>query len=319
MTGTVGALGPSWRQPLTTFELTEFERRAREGGSKLRATQFAGSAAEVTVSFLSLDDVVVSSIGASELVGLEWQERPATVNLSICCGPGRVLLEGRERAIPSIIVYSEPAHGTWAGQIVPSPRGAKPNLCYHISLPLELGRSFGIPIQFLERSWFEFTIDENVARRFARWADTQAQATEWHPPTVRQEALTWVGTLIDPVAASSVCPTMPKNYARIISAVGDQLDRIRGPVSVTGLADEIHVSTRTLQRAFNTTFGVGAKRYVRARQLLLAHELLLRGEHSVSGAAYSVGFPHPSRFSRQYFDQFGVYPSQTLANSGPLT
>lgn len=302
-----------WRIRLRPTEVGQLEEMAERAGAQMRVTQFVKGAGHIDLNISVLGDMGISSLGASELLGVEWQERPGTVNLSICCGPTRVLIEGRDRKIPSVVVYSEPNHGAWAGQLIPRSKTDPNGFCYHVSMPLELGCEFGIPKQFLERSWFELPLEWETAKKFASWADTQATLEDWDPEQVRRQLLDQIRILLQPIVIRPIHPLATSNHARIIRAVGDRVGSIQGPISVSQIAEDINISTRTLQRAFQTTFGIGAKRYVRILQLRQARELLLSGGYSVSAAAHSVGFPHTSRFSREYFQHFGMYPSQTLA------
>ena len=52
--------------------------------------------------------------------------------------------------------------------------------------------------------------------------------------------------------------------------------------------------------------------YQKDLRLLEARRLLSTGEHSVSTAAYEVGYESPSQFSREYTRTFGVPPSAHL-------
>lgn len=293
--------------------VAEFEDLIRSTGAQLRATQFDGDSVRVDLRMQKVGEIFLTAARANQMIALEWQERPGSINLSICTTDGQLLVEGRARAAPSLVVYSEPASRVWAAQWLPS---SGKDMLYHIAVPLELASSLGMPVQAARRGWFEVPLDGDLAVQLKAWFDaTLEQSQPSAAEGVYREATGWIETMFAGLRGRSFDVIVPSPYPRIIRALGDRCEIAKGPISVARLAGEIHVSTRTVQRAFQATFGVGAKRYLRVRQLRRAHELLRSGDCSVSSAAHAVGFPHTSRFSQEYFTHFGVYPSETIATS----
>lgn len=87
------------------------------------------------------------------------------------------------------------------------------------------------------------------------------------------------------------------------------------PLSMLDLARSLGVSLRSLQLAFNETYGLGPRdvlnriRLEKARQRLLA----ANGDGQVTVVALESGFFHLSRFAQTYARAFGERPSETLA------
>jgi AraC-like DNA-binding protein len=80
------------------------------------------------------------------------------------------------------------------------------------------------------------------------------------------------------------------------------------------LCAELGVASRTLQLAFQETFGVGFRAYERAVRLEQAHRLL-RNAHTdltVTEVALRCGFLHLGRFAAFYRQVYGVKPSVAI-------
>lgn len=115
------------------------------------------------------------------------------------------------------------------------------------------------------------------------------------------------------------------NISHIIAAASDELlprDMRRAlefihanlvePIDLTQIARAAEVNVRTLQMGFRAKFGVSPMRYLKNARLDLAHYLLAAKDEpiSVTEAAFSSGFSHLGRFSRDYKQRFGKMPSQ---------
>jgi AraC-like DNA-binding protein len=85
---------------------------------------------------------------------------------------------------------------------------------------------------------------------------------------------------------------------------------------VDSIATAVGVHGRTLRAAFSKFEGTSPTRYIRAKRLDLAHELLLEQKKSlsVSEVALKCGFTHFGRFAVEYRSRFGEVPSETIAS-----
>lgn len=88
--------------------------------------------------------------------------------------------------------------------------------------------------------------------------------------------------------------------------------------TVPELCEQLHVSRRTLQYAFETVAGASPVVYLRTLRLNAARRDLLTGvAPSVQEAAGRHGFWSLSQFASDYRSQFAERPSQTLARATP--
>ncbi|WP_164455107.1 AraC family transcriptional regulator [Thiorhodococcus minor] len=89
--------------------------------------------------------------------------------------------------------------------------------------------------------------------------------------------------------------------------------------SVTDLARVLGTTRRTLLNAFVDALGTTPSRYILARRLHSARQVLRNGRSpSVTVAALDQGFEHLGRFSQHYQTLFGELPSRTLQRSHRL-
>ena len=89
---------------------------------------------------------------------------------------------------------------------------------------------------------------------------------------------------------------------------------------LTTVCETVGVSIRTLNRAFNETFGMGPKAYLLTTRLSQIRNELLKSDKSVKVAdvANRWGFWHMGQLARDYRKQFGELPSETLQFNGTV-
>ncbi len=84
-------------------------------------------------------------------------------------------------------------------------------------------------------------------------------------------------------------------------------------ITVDDLAEQVNMSTRSLQRTLKLNTGYAPSEFIREVRLSAAQILLeTKQKRTISEVAYAVGFSSPSYFSRQYKKRFGTSPSQYL-------
>ncbi|WP_161569672.1 helix-turn-helix transcriptional regulator [Veronia nyctiphanis] len=81
-------------------------------------------------------------------------------------------------------------------------------------------------------------------------------------------------------------------------------------LSLERLASTFHTSVSNLQRKAREQLGEPLNRYVRRRRLEIAKFRLTERLMTVSQAAYSAGYQHPSNFTNAFKREFGFSPSQ---------
>jgi AraC-like DNA-binding protein len=112
----------------------------------------------------------------------------------------------------------------------------------------------------------------------------------------------------------------PLSGAAIVRRVEDWVDgRPPETIQIGDLCRELHLSRRTLQRAFTETMGIGPVRYLAHKRLIAARAELRRADPSavrVTDTATKYGFLQLGRFARDYRQMFGECPSETLNGPG---
>lgn len=103
---------------------------------------------------------------------------------------------------------------------------------------------------------------------------------------------------------------IPYHVKRARDFIHANADRV---ITLEMLANQAGCGYRTLQIAFNSSFGMSPMAYVRHVRLNLAHDdLRAAGESaSIREIALKRGFSHMGAFSKAYQKQFGVLPSRT--------
>lgn len=81
-------------------------------------------------------------------------------------------------------------------------------------------------------------------------------------------------------------------------------------ISLTGLADQLGVSTRTLIRHFKDTLNVTPRRYLQKVRIETAASLLETTELGATEVMYQVGYEDPSNFSRVFSNLMGTTPAK---------
>ena len=87
------------------------------------------------------------------------------------------------------------------------------------------------------------------------------------------------------------------------------------PLTVAILSQQLGVTRRTLERAFQTQLGVTPYQFLLVERLHAAQRLLKAGDQSVLDCCHQSGFDDASRFSRMYARHFGELPTQTKSRS----
>lgn len=84
------------------------------------------------------------------------------------------------------------------------------------------------------------------------------------------------------------------------------------PITLADIAMAAGMNVRTLQKGFQRVFGLSPMQVLRNARLDMAHYQLMAHQNApgVTETAYSCGFSHLGRFSRDYKDRFGHSPSE---------
>ena len=104
---------------------------------------------------------------------------------------------------------------------------------------------------------------------------------------------------------------------RIVRKVEDYIEAAgMRPIHISELCSEVHVSRRTLHRAFYDAVGIGPVAFLRCRRLCAVHSTLRSSDPAattIADVAMQHGFLNLGRFSGYYRSLFDECPSRTLA------
>jgi AraC-like DNA-binding protein len=154
-------------------------------------------------------------------------------------------------------------------------------------------------------------VQKMIARLEANGASLSADAAEfWKRAIV--EAMT--ATVLEN-SSSDMDGPLP-SALRIAGKVEDYIDANDSrPIHISEICSQLHVSRRTLHRAFHDAIGLGPAAFLRRKRLCSVHKTL-RGSDpmntTVAEVALQHGFANLGRFSGDYRWLFDEYPSQTL-------
>lgn len=81
-------------------------------------------------------------------------------------------------------------------------------------------------------------------------------------------------------------------------------------LSVAGMASELRIGVRQLERVFRAELGMSPAAYARQLRLRHAHQLLLETGRPVSDVASEAGFADAAHFTRRYRSAYGITPTQ---------
>jgi AraC-like DNA-binding protein len=104
---------------------------------------------------------------------------------------------------------------------------------------------------------------------------------------------------------------------RIVDKVESYIEAVGlRPVHISEICSKVHVSRRTLHRAFYDAIGIGPVAFLRFRRLCCVHSVLRSSDPAtttIADVAMDHGFLNLGRFSGYYHSLFDEYPSETLA------
>lgn len=178
----------------------------------------------------------------------------------------------------------------------------------------------------LVRSLYEQVADAPVPIAMARPLAAGPADPAWLAPLVR-----YIELMDNPLDAKVLGPSIRReiHYRLLLSPMGGMLRNLlvadshasrvakaiqmlraefRSPLSVSDLAKTAGMSASSFHEHFKSVTGTTPLQYQKDLRLIEAKALL--ADHSVSEAAYTVGYESPTHFSRDYSRKFGLPPSK---------
>ncbi|HEX9586256.1 MAG TPA: helix-turn-helix domain-containing protein [Bradyrhizobium sp.] len=133
----------------------------------------------------------------------------------------------------------------------------------------------------------------------------------------------WKRTIVDTIA-STILENSPSDRdgpipsaLRIVKKVEDYINTTgQKPVHISEICNRLHVSRRTLHRAFHNAIGIGPVSFLCYKRLCSVNSALRSSDPAtttIGAVALQYGFINLGRFSGYYHSLFDEYPSQTLA------
>lgn len=117
--------------------------------------------------------------------------------------------------------------------------------------------------------------------------------------------------LLSPIGAMLQNLLVADSHAsRIARAIQRVRAEFRSPLSVPELARTAAMSPSSFHEHFKAVTGTTPLQYQKDLRLIEARTLLAESGHSVSAAAFAVGYESPTHFSRDYSRKFGGPPSR---------
>ncbi|MEO1089420.1 MAG: AraC family transcriptional regulator [Pseudomonadota bacterium] len=103
--------------------------------------------------------------------------------------------------------------------------------------------------------------------------------------------------------------------SRIARAIEKVRAAFRSPLNVPDLAKSVGMSASSFHEHFKSVTGTTPLQYQKDLRLIEARALLVDRDHTVSKAAYAVGYDSPTHFSRDYSRKFGLPPSRDSSDA----
>jgi AraC-like DNA-binding protein len=109
-------------------------------------------------------------------------------------------------------------------------------------------------------------------------------------------------------------PLCPADVERIRHAREILVRDLEKPPRLSALAQAAGINEKKLKAGFRQVFNTSVFGYLREYRLQRAYELLQRGDHNVTEAAFVVGYQSLSHFSQAFRERFGMLPKQFLTD-----
>lgn len=184
-------------------------------------------------------------------------------------------------------------------------------------LAMELGTDGGTDgkVAAIAAAEADEAIVDAIARLFA--LNEKPAALPILRPLLMREIHYWLlcarhGSLLRSLAQSA------SNAARIADAIATIRKRFADMLVVAELAKSVGMSVSAFHYHFKTVTGTTPLQYQKRLRLIEARRLMQSERHSVSGAAFSVGYESPTQFSREYTRMFGLPPLRHARQGVPV-
>jgi len=97
--------------------------------------------------------------------------------------------------------------------------------------------------------------------------------------------------------------------SNIFQALKNIRENFKAPLAIPVVAKAAGMGVSSFHTHFKAITGTTPLQYQKDLRLMEAKQILMAGRHSVSSAAYEVGYESPTQFSREYKRKFGHSPA----------
>jgi AraC-like DNA-binding protein len=170
-----------------------------------------------------------------------------------------------------------------------------------------------------ERDWPEVSGEGGALHRCLRYLVAELDASPVLDASGRvagSAATLLTDLLLDLMQAKPAGPVAEAGVDHVRRAEEAIRARLAEDISISALAAEIGIGTRSLQFAFRRHRGMAPRDAITAFRLDAARDRLLAAQdETVTAVALECGLHHLGRFAAQYRQRFGEAPSETLARA----
>lgn len=150
-------------------------------------------------------------------------------------------------------------------------------------------------------------------------ASSGSKADAYGANILSKSLLSIILVILNRQAASSVAPILPQTQApsmpKVVTDVIHYVDQnLAGDLSVSGIAESVHLNSVYLTRLFRQYSGLSLQQYIIEKRLAEAKRMLRNGQ-SPTDVCYACGFNNYSNFSRTFTNHVKISPRQYQENS----
>ena len=150
-------------------------------------------------------------------------------------------------------------------------------------------------------------------------AASGSKADAYGANILSKSLLSIILVILNRQAASSVAPILPQTQApsmpKVVTDVIHYVDQnLAGDLSVSGIAESVHLNSVYLTRLFRQYSGLSLQQYIIEKRLAEAKRMLRNGQ-SPTEVCYACGFNNYSNFSRTFTNHVKISPRQYQENS----
>ena len=180
-------------------------------------------------------------------------------------------------------------------------------------LIMQLEEIHGLPGSPLNEALCVGQVDEDVweaVLRLMRLLDKPVEAKVLAPMIIRE---IYFRVLQSPLGASlREFNAKQGASAQIAKAIAWLRENYASPLSVSELADNVHMGVSTFHRHFKEVTCMTPLQFHKRLRLHEAKRLMLTQKMDATTACYAVGYESPSQFNREYKRQFGRPPYRDI-------